>query len=88
MNRVEKIKKDLLTDCGELMRLMEFQNQHRSFGIEQLSFELVLTEIALCKVLDIDLLEDATTELISLCKCEMEFMNHISNTIKEINAFH
>ena len=88
MKKLEKIKQELLKNCGELMRLMEFQKQHRSFGIDQLSFELVLNEIALCKVLDIDLLEDATTELVYLCKCEKEFMNHVSNTIEEINKMY
>ena len=85
MKRLEKIKNELLKDCTELMRLMEFQKQYRSFGIEELSFELVLNEIALCKLLDIDLLEDATTELISLCNCEIEFKNHVNNTIEEVH---
>ena len=55
---VEENKKELLNgDADTMYHLLNFQNDWRSHGLEEKSFDEILTEIAQAISLDIDLIE-------------------------------
>tara|TARA_R110002020_G_scaffold99643_1_gene236203 strand:+ start:352 stop:579 length:228 start_codon:yes stop_codon:yes gene_type:complete len=57
--RVELQKKELLQgNSDELLSLLTYQHKYRNYGIEGISFDKILTEIAQAKVLNIDLIAD------------------------------
>jgi len=63
-HKVQETKSNLLTESAEdILFQMEFQHQHRTGGIIDLTFDELLTEIAQKKVLGIDCVDGEVTDL-------------------------
>ena len=63
-HKVQETKNNLLTESAEdILFQMEFQHQHRTGGIIDLTFDELLTEIAQKKVLGIDCVDGSVTDL-------------------------